>query len=468
VATVLTVAEGGVACSPRVAAVFLRRLAGVSRDSADSADVYLTMRERQVLALVDEGLYNKEIAKRSGVEVSTVTNHVHHVLEKLGAKRRGEAAARARRALLGISRGSSASVVGLLGWTGAVTCLAAACSEPTPPPLPCTTTVGDRCWVYLGPEDAMVLGVAEVNGEWWIGTTPRGILRFDEPDRSWRQVAFPAKTVRSIVVDAATAAVWATVNGAGYPDTTFSYLYVSMNRGKTWEPRDGGFAAQQHFYSDAGPFAIDPSDRNHVLLGIPGGVALSEDGAVTWEQVLGLMDTMIATPLGYHSLAVSPADGRRVWVGGTNLLFGEQFGLRSDNGGRTWTEISQPGPPRHGTVSVLLPHPQNPDVVLASIWRSLQQTSDGGATWRTALELAHPGRYIHAFAATDTMLVAVSDEWVSESVPGVLGLYTAPAHEGPWTAVSTPQDAAAGWSVMVDRQGRIVIGTMRGVWLVRD
>ena len=66
------------------------------------------------------------------------------------------------------------------------------------------------------------------------------------------------------------------------------------------------------------------------------------------------------------------------------------------------------------------------------------------------------------------MLVAVSDEWVSDWVPGVLGVYTAPAHEGPWTAVSTPPDAAAGWSVTVDRQGQIVIGTMRGVWLVRD
>jgi ligand-binding sensor domain-containing protein len=314
----------------------------------------------------------------------------------------------------------------------------------------------------------MVRAVAEVHDGLWIGTTPRGLLRYDAADRTWRQVAFPAQTVRSLVVDTASAAVWATVNGAGYPDTTFSYLYVSTNCGETWEPRDGGFAAQQHFHSDAGPFAIDPSNHNHVLLGIPRGVALSEDGAVTWDQVVGLKDTMLTTMLAYDALAISPADGRRVWVGGTNLMFGEQFALGSDDGGRTWRETSRPGPPRHGTVTVLLPHSQDLDVVLAAVWRSLQETRDGGGTWRTVLELAHAGRYVHAFAATDTMLVAVSDEWVSDWVPGVLGVYTAPAHEGPWTAVPTPPDAAAGWSVMVDHQGQIVIGTTRGVWLVRD
>ena len=470
VATVLTVAQGDVACPSRIAAILLRRLSsGATIDSASRPGVYLTLRERQIVSLLDQGLSNKEIATRLGLEVSTVKNHVHHTLEKLGAKRRGEGAWRARRTLQGWRSVSSISRMGLLACLGAAMSLAMACNEPTPL-LPCTTTLGGRCWVYLGPDDAMVLAVAEVHGELWIGTTSRGrsgLLRYDAAGRVWRHVAFPGKTVRSIVADAASGAVWATVNGA-YPDTTFSYLYRTMNRGKTWEPRDGGFAAQQHFYSDAGPFAIDPANRNHILLGIPGGVALSEDGTATWERVLGLKDTMFATTLAYDAVAISPADGRRVWAGGTNLLFGEQMALRSDDGGHTWREISRPGPPRHGTVPVLLPHPQNPDVVLASVWRSLQVTSDGGATWRTVLELTRPGRYVHAFVATSAVLVAVSDEWVSDLMPGVLGVYTATAHEGPWTAVPAPPDAASGWSVTLDHQGQIVIGTERGVWLVRE
>ena len=50
------------------------------------------------MALIDEGLSNKEIAARLCIELSTVKNHVHNLLEKLGVRGRGEAAARVRMA----------------------------------------------------------------------------------------------------------------------------------------------------------------------------------------------------------------------------------------------------------------------------------------------------------------------------------------------------------------------------------
>jgi DNA-binding CsgD family transcriptional regulator len=56
----------------------------------------LTPREREVLALVGEGLSNKEISRRLSIGLSTVKNHVHNLLEKLHVSRRGAAAARLR------------------------------------------------------------------------------------------------------------------------------------------------------------------------------------------------------------------------------------------------------------------------------------------------------------------------------------------------------------------------------------
>jgi DNA-binding NarL/FixJ family response regulator len=47
------------------------------------------------VSLLQQGLSNKEIAGRLGVELSTVKNHVHNILEKLHVSRRSEAAARA-------------------------------------------------------------------------------------------------------------------------------------------------------------------------------------------------------------------------------------------------------------------------------------------------------------------------------------------------------------------------------------
>jgi DNA-binding CsgD family transcriptional regulator len=52
----------------------------------------LTEREREVLELIVEGMTNKEIASRLYLSPDTVKNHVVHVMEKLGATDRTQAA----------------------------------------------------------------------------------------------------------------------------------------------------------------------------------------------------------------------------------------------------------------------------------------------------------------------------------------------------------------------------------------
>lgn len=55
--------------------------------------VRLTVRERQVVEHLGEGLSNKEIAIRLHIAVHTVKSHVHNVLEKLALRSRLEVAA---------------------------------------------------------------------------------------------------------------------------------------------------------------------------------------------------------------------------------------------------------------------------------------------------------------------------------------------------------------------------------------
>jgi two-component system nitrate/nitrite response regulator NarL len=98
-ATVESVAGGETICSPRITATLLRRVALLARDRRDdepSLERDLTSRERQVVALIDEGLSNKEIAMQLRIELATVKNHVHNILDKLHVHRRGEAAAAVR------------------------------------------------------------------------------------------------------------------------------------------------------------------------------------------------------------------------------------------------------------------------------------------------------------------------------------------------------------------------------------
>ncbi|HTR00748.1 MAG TPA: response regulator transcription factor [Candidatus Acidoferrum sp.] len=56
----------------------------------------LTVREEDVLKLIDRGLSNKEIARELNVELSTIKNHVHSILNKLQVSRRIMAAAEYR------------------------------------------------------------------------------------------------------------------------------------------------------------------------------------------------------------------------------------------------------------------------------------------------------------------------------------------------------------------------------------
>lgn len=87
--------------SPRFAARLIARLAelndvghltGVAEPSTAAFDE-LTPRQTEVLELLCEELSNKEIAARLSIQNGTVKNHVHHILKKLDASSRHEAAA---------------------------------------------------------------------------------------------------------------------------------------------------------------------------------------------------------------------------------------------------------------------------------------------------------------------------------------------------------------------------------------
>jgi DNA-binding NarL/FixJ family response regulator len=59
--------------------------------SPTSVIAHLTGREMEILRLMQQGLPNKTISRQLGIELSTVKNHVHSILAKLGAHNRGEA-----------------------------------------------------------------------------------------------------------------------------------------------------------------------------------------------------------------------------------------------------------------------------------------------------------------------------------------------------------------------------------------
>jgi DNA-binding NarL/FixJ family response regulator len=57
----------------------------------------MTTREREITALIAEGLSNQEIAERLNIATYTVKSHVHNILEKLALHTRLQIAAHAHR-----------------------------------------------------------------------------------------------------------------------------------------------------------------------------------------------------------------------------------------------------------------------------------------------------------------------------------------------------------------------------------
>jgi DNA-binding NarL/FixJ family response regulator len=90
------VARGEGRCSPRIVGSLLRRIATLAAErhvyGQSAAIGGLTARESEILALLQQGLSNKMMSRRLGIELATVKNHVHSVFGKLGLRRRAEAA----------------------------------------------------------------------------------------------------------------------------------------------------------------------------------------------------------------------------------------------------------------------------------------------------------------------------------------------------------------------------------------
>jgi DNA-binding NarL/FixJ family response regulator len=97
VGTLRSATRGEFSCAAEVAAGLVGRLAALARGRPRSSAAQLTSRELEIVALIESGFSNKEIARELHIQLTTVKNHVHNLLEKLGVGRRDDAVAAVRR-----------------------------------------------------------------------------------------------------------------------------------------------------------------------------------------------------------------------------------------------------------------------------------------------------------------------------------------------------------------------------------
>jgi two-component system nitrate/nitrite response regulator NarL len=99
-AAIQTVLEGQSYCSPLLINALLLQVGRVehSPDQSRLDHAQLTSRQREILELIaSQQLGNKQIARQLKISLYTVKNHVHNIIDKLGAQDRHEAVQLARR-----------------------------------------------------------------------------------------------------------------------------------------------------------------------------------------------------------------------------------------------------------------------------------------------------------------------------------------------------------------------------------
>ncbi len=150
-----------------------------------------------------------------------------------------------------------------------------------------------------------------------------------------------------------------------------SLLFESDDAAEHWDPLN----LPKRTLGEVTSILIDPADSDHYLVGMIAGFGAglfeSHDRGKNWIAVKELRD------IGVRALTASASQPSR-FVAGTL-----QGVMLSDDSGKTWKRISDPGNPEMQGITAVAIDPKDPDIIYAGTPHLPWRTSDGGKTWES-------------------------------------------------------------------------------------
>jgi photosystem II stability/assembly factor-like uncharacterized protein len=228
------------------------------------------------------------------------------------------------------------------------------------------------------------------SGKWLYVASGSRLLRSSNSGQTWMDLPKPA---------AAVAALEAAPNGSAVFAASRAGVFRLDPKSPSWRPAMSSEPKPASPRSEPRPLGSGPPSG-------PDIIATSPEGAVT--SIAG-GSAFFSLNEGSSWTACQPAEPDLVWYGLAMHRAPQAIGFAATSRGlfrvtddcKTWTPID--GGLSLGTVSLIYPHPTNPDVFVASQGGRIYLSLDCGANWRPLSDTGRYGSFPAALAIDPAM-----------------------------------------------------------------
>ncbi|UTW56944.1 glycosyl hydrolase [Kordiimonas sp. SCSIO 12610] len=249
---------------------------------------------------------------------------------------------------------------------------------------------------------------------WYVSVASGGVWKTENAGTTWKSIfdGQNSYSIGSLAIDPSNKnVIWVGTgeNNGGRHIGFGDGIYRSADGGKTW--KNMGLKGSEHISE----IIIHPEDPNTVWVASQGplwskggerGVFKTTDGGKTWKNVLAE-----GPWTGVTSMVIDPRDPNRLYAAtwqhqrtvAAYIGAGPESGLHmSEDGGETWTKLTNGLPKGNLGKTGMAISPMNPDVVYAAIetdqrtgglWRS----EDRGASWTKMSDMVAGGTGPHYY-----------------------------------------------------------------------
>jgi hypothetical protein len=354
-----------------------------------------------------------------------------------------------------------------LCWALVAVMLLAGCEQPNVPeesPESCARPlIAGRCWEFMGLEGRQVLTITESPSWVFAGTShdshPRSegaFFRLPKGGGGWERISdFDEVFVAPLYVEPDGAPPRLLVALSVHEARDMPPLQRSLDAGRSWVASDEGWP--QHDIPLTTSLVAERGSGGRIFAGGQHRIMMSDDAGETWFE----------SPQagGAFQIYPSPQLNGTVWSVHNNP-FGRLILSRSEDRGQSWFHL------RSADGSHTVPVPRRlvqggpREHILWGIGFSIMASEDAGESWSETGQFSWGGDI--AVRGSEVIVVAAPSEPAGMPYEERPLVVKSTLDGDSWTEWPVPSEARAPHRLVVTRGGDLLIGTVNGLWRVRE